>query len=39
MGFNNGASAIGVGRMFTFHGPFKAVLIDYPRRKLIDEIL
>ena len=38
-GFANGAFAIGVGRMFTFHGPFKAVLIDYPRRELINEIL
>ena len=39
MGFNNGASAIGVGRMFTFHGPFKAVLIDYPKRNSIRKIL
>ena len=39
MGFNNGAFAIGVGRMFTLHGPFKAVLIDYPKRDLINKIL
>lgn len=39
IGFKNGAFAIGVGRMFTFHGPFKAVLIDYPKRKLINKIL
>lgn len=39
LGFNNGAFAIGVGRMFTFHGPFKAVLIDYPKRNLINKIL
>tara|TARA_B110000090_G_C13388974_1_gene448762 strand:- start:1537 stop:2292 length:756 start_codon:yes stop_codon:yes gene_type:complete len=39
LGFNNGAFAIGVGRMFCLHGPFKAVLIDYPKRELISKIL
>ena len=38
-GFNNGAFAVGVGRLFTLHGPFKAVLIDYPKREIINQIL
>ena len=37
--FNNGAFAVGVGRLFTLHGPFKAVLIDYPTRDVLNEIL
>jgi len=37
--FENGAFAVGVGRLFTLHGPFKAVLIDYPSRKIINQIL
>ena len=36
--FINGAYAIGVGRMFTFHGPHKAVLISYINRDEIKKI-
>lgn len=34
-----GASAVAAGSLFVFMGPHRAVLINYPNRKLIQEIL
>ena len=34
-----GASAVGIGSFFVFHGPHKAVLITYPRYKDLEQLL
>lgn len=36
---NTTVSAVGVGSLFVFNGPHKAVLISYPNRKKLREIL
>lgn len=38
-GVDAGASAIGVGRFFVFHGPRQAVLITYPDYAALEELL
>ncbi|CAB1259796.1 imidazole glycerol phosphate synthase subunit HisF [Vibrio cholerae] len=38
-GVLSGASAIGVGSFFVFHGPHKAVLISYPNYYELEELL
>jgi cyclase len=35
----SGASAVAAGSMFIFHGPYKAVLITYPDRVALNELL
>lgn len=37
-GFEAGASALAAGSLFLFHGPLKAVLINFPSQKKIKEI-
>jgi cyclase len=34
-----GASAVGAGAMFVFHGPHRAVLITYPDRRALEAVL
>jgi cyclase len=34
-----GASAVAAGSCFVFMGPHRAVLINYPERKILDEYL
>lgn len=36
--FSAGASAVCAGSMFVFHGPHRAVLINYPNNTLIDKV-
>lgn len=37
--FHAGASAVSAGSLFVYHGPHKAVLINYPSRNDIDRII
>ena len=37
--FELGASAVAAGSLFVFHGPHRAVLINYPSRKNIENII
>ena len=37
--FTAGANAVAAGSLFVFHGPHKAVLINYPDRKAIEKII
>ncbi|MFN7013904.1 MAG: AglZ/HisF2 family acetamidino modification protein [Bacteroidia bacterium] len=37
--YNAGASALAAGSMFVFHGPHRAVLINYPSQKELQEIV
>jgi imidazole glycerol-phosphate synthase subunit HisF len=37
--FSLGASAVAAGSLFVFHGPHRAVLINYPDRKSIEKII
>ena len=37
--FELGASAVCAGSLFVFHGPHRAVLINYPDRKTIEKII
>lgn len=37
--FELGASAVCAGSLFVFHGPHRAVLINYPDRKAIEKII
>lgn len=37
--FANGADAVAAGSLFVFHGPHKAVLINYPERSEIKKII
>jgi cyclase len=37
--FAAGANAVAAGSLFVFHGPHKAVLINYPDRKSIEKII
>ncbi|OQA53628.1 MAG: imidazole glycerol phosphate synthase subunit HisF [Euryarchaeota archaeon ADurb.Bin294] len=32
------AAAIAAGSLFVYHGKFRAVLINYPSRKMLEEI-
>ena len=38
LGANAGASGVGAGSLFIYHGPHKAVLINYPNQKELKEI-
>ena len=35
---NSNISAIGVGSLFVYHGPRKAVLINYPSKKTLSDL-
>ena len=37
--FDRGASAVSAGSLFVYHGPHKAVLINYPTREQIEKII
>ncbi len=37
-GFESGASALAAGSMFVYHGPHKAVLINFPTQKQLKEL-
>ncbi|MEK6627792.1 MAG: AglZ/HisF2 family acetamidino modification protein [Bdellovibrionota bacterium] len=37
--FHAGANAVSAGSLFVYHGPHKAVLINYPTRKQIEDII
>lgn len=37
--FSLGASAVCAGSLFVFHGPHRAVLINYPERKTVEKII
>lgn len=37
--FKSGASAVCAGSLFVFHGPHKAVLINYPTRDQVEKII
>lgn len=37
--FSCGASAVSAGSLFVYHGPHKAVLINYPTREQIEKII
>lgn len=37
--FDRGASAVSAGSLFVYHGPHKAVLINYPSREQIEKII
>ena len=36
--FEGGASAVGAGSMFVYHGSEKGILINYPSREEIDKL-